>query len=456
LAIVTSACATRDAPITQPATTGSTTTTTTVAVEPLAWAACDAGLQCATLTVPLDYDRPAGEQIDLAVARRPSTDPDPVGALVVNPGGPGGSGISFLRNGGLRDLGDEFDVVSWDPRGVGASRGLACAADTSFFDLDPSPDDDTERAALEQSARAMADECTSADPALLPTLTTRSSARDLEQLRKAMGDEPLNYVGFSYGTHIGLDYAASFPQHVRAMVLDGVVDPGESLTEFLTGQAVAVEAALVGVQDAYRELASRLEVAPIPADDGQMVGPGLLGVAAVEAIYRPNDVARLQRALDDGLAGDGTALAALAAGYIGEASFAGYLGVLCADSPHPAAGDAWWGAIATMEGAAPDFGAGVGNELLPCAYWSVRTDQPPGPTTWPDSLPPLLLVAATGDAATPIDDAERVHDRVPRSALLVRDGDGHTSYGVSECVRRAVRGYLVDGVVPDEGRRCPS
>ncbi len=134
-------------------------------------------------------------------------------------------------------------------------------------------------------------------PRLLPTLTTTNAARDLEQLRLALGGEPLNYFGFSYGTHIGLDYAALFPEHIRSMVLDGMVDPGESLTGFLTGQAEAIEQALADDLDQYRELAARLETAPISTQDGHQVGPGALGVAAVESVYAPDGQQRLAGAL---------------------------------------------------------------------------------------------------------------------------------------------------------------
>jgi pimeloyl-ACP methyl ester carboxylesterase len=434
------------------------TPTTAAAPMPasLQWSDCGDGLECATLTVPLDYGDPQTATIDLAVAREPSTSDEPVGSLIVNPGGPGGSGIEFLRDGGVDDLRGSFDLVSWDPRGVGDSRPLDCASDASFYELDPQPDDATEKAALEQSARALADTCAAADPTLLPTLTTTNAARDLEQLRRALGDEPLNYFGFSYGTHIGLDYAALFPDHIRAMALDGVVDPSESLTQFLTGQAQAVEQALGDELDLYRRLTARLETNPIHLADGREVGPGILGVAAIESTYEPGGAQRLRRALQDGLDGDGTRLRRLADDYIGEASFASYLGVLCADGPHPGAGDQWWQFIDQITREAPDFGAGIGNELLPCAYWPVDPVTSPGPTQWPVTLPPILLVASTGDAATPIDDAQRVHAELANSVLVVRQGDGHTSYQVGDCVTDAVRTYLVNGRPPVGDASCPS
>ncbi len=130
--------------------------------------------------------------------------------------------------------------------------------------------------------------------------------------------------------------------------------------------------------------------------------------------------------------------------------------MLCSDGPHPEAGDPWWQFIAQISAAAPDFGAGVGNELLPCAYWPIRPTEAPGPTQWPATVPPILLVAATGDAPTPLEDAERIHARLPNSVLLVREGGGHTSYQVSSCVADKVRTYLQDLQAPAGGTSCPS
>jgi len=423
---------------------------------PLDWQDCGA-LECATLTVPLDYDDPAAGTVDLAVARNPSDDDDRIGSLVLNPGGPGGSGVGFLRSGGPGDLHPAFDLVSWDPRGVGDSRGLDCGPTEDFFGFDPTPDDVDERATLEGSARSIADRCASADAELLPTMTTETTALDLEQLRRALDDEPLNYLGFSYGTHIGLQYAAMFPDQIRAMVLDGVVDPRESLTELLTGQAIAIERVLADRLTRYREVAEAVEVEPLPTRGDERVGPGLLGVAAFASIYSPGGVNQFDRALERALEGDGEGLDELSEDYVGSSSFAAYLGVLCADSPRPADTEAWQGFITEIARAAPDLGASVGNELLPCAFWPFDPlDEETELISWAGDLPPILLVAATDDAATPLDDAERIHADLPNSALLVREGGGHTSLGLSSCVADAVWTYLVDLQPPDEGTVCES
>lgn len=446
----------RDTATTTPTTSPATTATEAIAdPPPLEWRGCGGGLECAALTVPLRYDDPSAGEVELAVARRPSTSNDPLGPLVVNPGGPGGSGIGFLRDGGARELTQHFDVVSWDPRGVGDSRGLDCAPQEEFLSLDPQPDDDAERTALQDAARRMAEACAAEDAELLPTLTTETAARDLEQLRRALGGQPLNYLGFSYGTHIGLTYASLFPGAVRAMALDGVVDPRETTTELLTGQAVEIERVLGANLPALRTVAARVEADPLPARTGAEVGPGILSVAAFAAIYRTDGAQVLARALDDAQAGDGTALAQLADAYVGSASFGAYLGVLCVDGPIPRGTDEWWAFIDAITRAAPDLGASVGNELLPCAYWPVEPHVLPA-LGWDSSLPPILLVASTLDAATPLDDAQRVHAALPHASLLIRNGPGHTSYGVSDCARAAITAYLVTLRLPGEGATCPS
>jgi pimeloyl-ACP methyl ester carboxylesterase len=460
LALAVSACTTGTDERSTPGETTATAPTTapaptaTPSPPPLEWRDCGDGNECATLTVPLDYANPTGEQIDLAVVRRTATG-DRVGSLVVNPGGPGASGVDYVRRGAVDSMRESFDVVSWDPRGVGASRPLECIPDVDFFTLDPEPDTDEERRALDEGARAIAARCAAADPTLLPTLTTTTAARDLEQLRVALGNELLNYLGGSYGTHIGLVYAAQQPDHIRAMALDGVVDPRTSFTDFHEGQARAAEAILRDQLADYRELATRVETDPLPSRVGPDVGIGDLSVAAVAGLYSSSGIDRLESALRDGLAGDGTALRRLADTYLYPSSFAAYLGVVCVDSPHPSA-EEWRRFVDDMTDAAPELGPGIANEVLPCAHWAVPAEADPPTDVWPSSLPPILLVASTADAPTPLANAERVHDALPNSVLLVREGGGHTSFGTSRCVAAAVETYFVQLTPPEEGTVCSS
>ncbi|HTN99352.1 MAG TPA: alpha/beta fold hydrolase, partial [Microthrixaceae bacterium] len=210
----------------------------------LSWFSCDEvpGGQCATLEVPLDWSDPTGEKIDLALGRIPASGKR-TGSVVLNPGGPGASGLSLLRSNPLTTkVTEHFDTVSWDSRGVGMSTPVECGGDVpAMLKLDPDPDSVSEQRELDSAAQKVSAECARTDLDLLGHMSTVDVARDLEAIRVALGSEPLNYVGFSYGTHIGQVYAELHPDKIRTMVLDGVVDPAEGFDDFLLGQARAFE-----------------------------------------------------------------------------------------------------------------------------------------------------------------------------------------------------------------------
>lgn len=442
----------------------------------LSWAPCGDGLECATLTVPVDHRRPDGPTTALAVARRPARDVDGrLGVLLVNPGGPSASGIAFIDDGvPLEGLDERFDVVAWDPRGVGASGDLGCSGGiTAFRTLDPSPDDRAERAALDDAAATIATDCSG--PAaphrdLAAHLDTTTVAGDLDVLRRALGQEQVSFLGYSYGTLIGLEYLRAHPGRVRAMALDGVVDPAGTLADLLTEQAVAVERLVADgltacgaagdcVLDdplaAYDDLAARVEIEPLPADDREPVGPGRLAFAAIAATYASNGIPRLGAALVDGLEGDGTALARMADSYaIDDDAFATYVATLCVDGPHPEGADEAASFAAGLAARSPRFGAAIANEVLPCASWGLAPARTPAPVPTEAAGPPVLLVGTTGDGATPYAAAERVRATLPGSALLTYDGLGHTASTGDACVADAVRAALVDRVLPPPGATC--
>src|SRR6266576_6793769 len=208
----------------------------------LAWTDCTGGFQCATLHVPLDYSRLEGRQISLALIRKPVTDPSRrIGSLLMNPGGPGGSGVRFLRGfiSYLKNLNARFDVVSWDPRGVGASTAVTCLDGPqldAFLALDSVLDDQLEAETFYKANQDFAIGCSHRSGDLLPFMDSGSTARDMESIRAALGDSKLTYLGFSYGTFIGQWYAHLFPNRVRALVLDGVLDPAMPANDFLLEQ----------------------------------------------------------------------------------------------------------------------------------------------------------------------------------------------------------------------------
>jgi pimeloyl-ACP methyl ester carboxylesterase len=429
-------------------------------------------LQCAELSVPLDYDHPSGAHIDLAVIRRPAADPSHrIGALVVNPGGPGGSGVDFVREGFGTDNGfaDRFDIVSWDPRGTGRSEALDCGSGVrSFRTLPPDPTSPQAQAELDASAQAIAADCGAHAGPLLDHVGTPTTARDLEQLRRALGEPKLTYAGFSYGTAIGLAYAQRYPTLVRAMVLDGVVEPNWDLQQLLGTQAVALEQSLQGMfdrcnassscpvrdaGDVYDRVAARLVRAREPAGSSS-IGPSELATAAVESTYDPSYAAPFMSALAAADAGDGRPMLALAQSYYGAVSdYASYVSVVCVDLPHPVGAAAYQAFADDLATRAPRVGAAVANEVLPCAFWPAPVERVPAAVHAPDA-PAILVVGNTGDAATPLSAAVTVAHQLDHSSLLTFEGLGHTSVDRSSCVDQAEIRYLEDLTAPPKGALC--
>jgi pimeloyl-ACP methyl ester carboxylesterase len=443
---------------------------------PIDWQPCDdgSGLDCATLDVPLDYKHPDGKTITLGLDRIPARKPsERIGSLLVNPGGPGGSGVDFIKGGVAfsDDVLDKFDIVGFDPRGVGESNEVPCAKTTidALRAEDSDPDSVTEQVQLDKAAKAVADDCRDNAGDLLPYIGTDDVVRDMDVIRAALGDDKLTYAGFSYGTLLGLRYLDLFPTHARAIYLDGVVDPTQDFVAFLTGQAKAFEARLQAIFDAcpatnascptggaeaaYDQIAAQIEQTPLPAAHGEVLDPTALATAAIYATYVESFASTFYRALTDGLAGDGTALRKMADSYYDEGSFASYAGVECIDSPHPEGSAAYRHFADDLIAISKRFGGSVANELLPCAYWPAPVKSVVGPVTAPDG-PPTLVVGTTHDSATPYQQAVDVAKTLEHGRLLTYDGDQHTSYGASTCVADLVGKYLVDLTLPDDGTVC--
>ncbi|MGH9026963.1 MAG: alpha/beta fold hydrolase [Acidimicrobiia bacterium] len=215
----------------------------------ISWSDCDDGFECGSLQVPRDYDNPRSGTITVALIRHPATDPaGRIGSLLVNPGGPGASGVHFVR--GATDLLPEelrvrFDIVGFDPRGTGATLPIECDFDLDdVFALDTSPDDEDERAELEETFAALAAACDERSGADLAAVSSQDTVRDMYRIRAALGDDKLTYLGYSYGSYLGALYADQFPQLVRSMLLDGAVDPSLEPAESAVEQAVGFERAL--------------------------------------------------------------------------------------------------------------------------------------------------------------------------------------------------------------------
>jgi len=481
IGLLISACAAQDRAGTPVATTLPTTTrptlasTTTTAIVslpspvPIRWTSCGGGLQCAKVTVPIDYRDPTVGTIELALIRRPASDTARrIGTLLVNPGGPGASGVRRVRRG--LTVSDEvaarFDIVGFDPRGIGQSAPLRCDSTVPAFrahDLDP--DTPAEADALAAAAETVADECAATEGALLGHVGTREAVHDIEVIRRALREETLSFLGLSYGTVMGLLWAEAYPSSVRALVLDGVVDPAQGDETTLAAyraidQTVAkIDEACAarpecpvtgagGVLTAYDELARRLEAdGPIGA-----VGTTQLAHAVFAATYDEDRWSQLWSALRHGLDGDLAPLAELAARYAGLVTYAPYVLVACLDVPHPIGYDAWQRAGDAFEKASPRFGRIAHNDQLPCAFWPQATGEPHDVVAV--GAPPALVVGSTGDTATPYDQAVRVASTLESAVLLTVELDGHIALGDSPCADRVITRYLVDLEPPAPGSRC--
>ena len=455
----------------------------------LAWRGCGDGFECAKLTVPLDYDDPDGEIIEISVIRlKARRGGQRIGSLVLNPGGPGGSGVEFARqarqllpNGIL----DRFDTVSFDPRGVGESAPVDCLDDAELDRLlavDPSPDTPAERAKLFELSRDEARKCAAKSGGLLPHLGTIDAAKDMDVLRTALGDAKLTYVGFSYGTLLGARYAQQFPGKVRALVLDGAVDPMLPPRETAIAQAVGFERALDAFFDdcvaqrcpfsrhgdigkTYDALMASIEREPLRAsqypDRGLGPSEALFGVAA--GLYsREYGWPVLRQALETARSGrDGSTLLALFDSLVdrdGNGEFSNAVeaqaAVSCVDNVYPKDPAAYDADAEEFERQAPRFGRALAYGPVVCAYWPV----PPVTRTGVirvENAPPIVVVGTTRDPATPYDWSESLADQLP-GVLVTYDGDGHTAYGYnrSTCVNRVVDAYLISLTVPKAGTRC--
>ena len=460
---------------------GSTTTVPAFHVDQLSWKACDHGYQCASMPVPVDHTKPAGPTLELGLVRRPATNPDRrIGTLLVNPGGPGGSATDFVEQLPLpRGLTDRFDIVGFDPRGVGKSSGLDCHSHLqAIYDADPSPETPAERASYIAVSKTFVDECEKKYATLLPFLGTTNVARDMDLVRRALGEDQISYLGYSYGTSIGQEYARLFPTRVRAMVLDGVVDTTQTGLAFADAQAAGFDQAL----DAYLahcdqtdcgfgrpagpaldKILAQAEKQPIPSRRaGRPATPGVVNLALGEALKNEAFWPDLSQALQEARDGQGDGLVYLADQYLGrtsngeyESGFEIYFAVSCLDQSWPHSPDAVLDAARATGARYPRIGEAIVSDYVRCALWPTPP-QPlkPVPTTI-KGLPPVVVISTTGDPATPYENGVKVAKRLPGAVLITNKGEQHTVFAQGkDCVDEPVVGYLVDLHVPKAGITC--
>ncbi len=452
-------------------------------------------LDCARVRVPLDWARPSGPKITIAVIRHLASRPDHrIGSLFVNGGGASGS-VELVRSEGARfdALGQgRFDVVGWALRGgAGAEPMVRCFADqrdrVRFWDGLSIPTTRAQSLAYLPKTAAYARRCRALGGRLLAHVSTTDDARDLDYLRRLLGDRQLSYWAVSYGTFLGEIYANLFPRRVRAMALDGLVDPrivisgaaarfsntvvamdrGLSAFESVCQRVGSARCALAGrgaVAPRVARLLARLRRAPIPAPTASPPGAlsyGDLSAVLFASLTDPATWPQLAQDLKRATNGDGSALATKARAVLaGTRSAAGDppTAITCTDSPARQGPGAWPQVIARLTHLSRVGGPFVGwSNWAPCASWPARsTDRYTGPWN-AHTKNPILVIGTTLDPATPYINAQRVAHLLGNATLLTHDGYGHTSEAdPSHCVKQATTGYLVHLITPPPGTVCLS
>ena len=470
-------------PTTLPPATPTPTPASPTAPEPapLAWSACGK-FQCATLTVPLDYTDPSKGTIDLALKRRPASQPDQrIGSLLVNPGGPGVPGTALVDAAALhfsKTLLSRFDIVGWDPRGTGKSSPVDCIDNLDdYFAADPVPRTPAEKQEAIDSAEAFDAACESRSGRVLPYVSTQDSARDIDQIRRALGEDKISFFGFSYGSELGGMYATLFPTHVRAMVVDGASNPNVGYAEQLKEQVIGLERALQRMLDdcarksscafhnngdptrAFDALMTKLNTNPLPGPEGRPpIGLGIAFYAVSSGLYLQQFWRSTTRALAAAQQGDGSQLLKLYDNYLQRNNdgtwsneFEGLIAIRCVDDPGPTDPNYPDTLVAELTAVAPHFGPWMAYNYN-CIDWPVPRKPPVAITG--AGAGPIVVVGTTGDPVTPIESSTKMAGALEGGVLVTVEGDQHTGYGLNDCIIETVDDYLTDLTVPPAGVVC--
>ncbi|TFV73794.1 alpha/beta hydrolase [Blastococcus sp. CT_GayMR19] len=471
---------------------------------------------CGNTALPISYDQPGGDKLPIFLIRVVMAgQTDRIGSLMVNPGGPGASGADAAISLALSlpvEVLQRFDLVGFDPRGVTGSTPVECIPDElkeQVLAAEPRPTTDEQLDDVFALSQEVADACAEEyNAASLGTFNTVDTARDMDQLRQAVGDEQLSFLGYSYGTTLGSTYAELFPDKVRAMVLDGVVDPDADEVAHAEGRAAALEAGFdafaagctgliagcpLGAQPRQfvEALLGQAEQTPIPSSEAAAVPsaaagtetpsasptasatetpepaeprratPGVVMAAIQAGLYDTQSWPQLVQALAAAQQGDSAALFSLAdtfSGRLEDGSYSNFLdanlAVNCADSEETFEEAEVRELAGEWSAKYPLFGAGSAVSLYRCSVW--EAERTPVPERDAADSAPILVVGTSGDPVTPLPGAVELAENLESGVLLTWQGQGHTAYPKTECVTTAVNAYLIDLVAPLDGLTCPA
>lgn len=446
------------------------------------------GFECATMKVPLDYAEPGGRTLGLALIRVKATEQGGrLGSLVFNFGGPGGSGVEGLAGSAdkFETLGARYDLVSFDPRGVGRSDPVKCLDDKQMDASaaeDGSPDDPAEAAAADRLQKETVQACEKNSGAVLPYVSTLNAARDMDVLRAVLGDAKLNYFGISYGTWLGGSYAHQFPARVGRAVLDGAVDTKISTEDLGLQQAAAFQRALRNfAADCVKQgpqrcplgkdkdtivagvgaLLQSLDTKPLPTQGGRKLTQSLGTNGVVMPLYSKEYWPLLAQGLTQAKAGDGSLLLRLADVQMGRDENGHYsnqipanTAVNCADTTTRYTDEDVRKALPKFRNASPVFGSFMAWGMLQCTGWPVKGNDAAKNVSAPDATP-IVVVGNIGDPATPYAWAPALAKELGKGVLVTLKGEGHGAYLTGDkCLQGKVDGYLLDGKVPAKGTTC--
>lgn len=453
----------------------------------LSWEECEGSFECATVQAPIDYEDPGAGQIEVALVRSTGAGED-APHLLLNPGGPGASGVDMVTETldyvVSQDVQDQYTVVGFDPRGVSRSAPVTCLDDQAMDQarqehVDPSTDEGLEQ--LRQDSKEFAAACDENTGEVLGHVDTDTAAQDMDLIRAVLGEERLNYLGFSYGTALGASYAEQFPDRVGRFVLDGAMDPSLSDHEVTLGQAEAFEQAVHswaawcleqdscplsgspenGVAQLQR-LIRQVEDQPMEASDGRTVPASTFVSGLITPLYANENWATLNVAVAQAMNGSVDTMLMLAdlnAGREQDGTYpsninAAFRAINCLDASSPADTETLRAQAAELDEASPTLGRFLAYGAVGCEAWPVDAVSEPAEVT-AAGADPILVIGTRGDPATPYEWAPALAEQLESGVLLTWNGEGHTAYGrAGDCIGDAVDGYLIEGTVPEDGLVC--